>query len=113
MLQRRENFRRGITPNIRMRKDAVAAKNNGGVEVGSNNGASEPFLRESPKEDEELMEKEQRRKEVRANFPPKLKVSAVHGIPTYPILYTVVQCTFPCTDSYVHSMDGPLWYKER
>ena len=59
----RENFRRGITPNIRMRKDAVGA-NNGGVEVGlSNNETSEPFL----KEDEEEMEKEQKRrkKEVR------------------------------------------------
>ena len=50
-----------------MRKDAVAAKNNGGVEVGSNNGASEPFLKATPKEDEEEMEKEQRqKKEVRA-----------------------------------------------
>ena len=59
----RENFRRGITPNIRMRKDAVGV-NRGGVEVGQSNNlgaASEPFL----KEDEEEMEKEQkRRKEV-------------------------------------------------
>ena len=61
----RENFRRGITPNIRMRKDAVGV-NNGGVEVGQSNAngaASEPFLKkESSKEDEEEMEKEQKRR---------------------------------------------------
>ena len=67
----RENFRRGITPNIRGRKGAMAnATKNGGVEMGSNgsNGAAEPFLKGS-KEDEEEMEKEQkRRKEVQKNL---------------------------------------------
>ena len=63
----RENFRRGITPNIRMRKDAMVngggAANGGGVEAGSNGGAAEPFLKQS-KEDEEEMEKDQKRKGV-------------------------------------------------
>ena len=62
MIQRcRENFRRGITPNIRMRKDAVGAKGAAAnVEAGSN-GAAEPFLKGS-KEDEEEMEKEEQRR---------------------------------------------------
>ena len=63
----RENFRRGITPNIRMRKDAVGAKGaKANVEAAGSNGAAEPFLKGS-KEDEEEMEKEEeqrRKKEV-------------------------------------------------